>query len=282
MTCPTYLAHATYLAYTPSVDEVSSLRGQVALVTGASRGVGRGIAAALNDAGAIVYATGRTVASANLAPAIVRVPCDHTDDAAVRGAFDRIEAEQRRLDILVNNAWGGYEQMADASGRFTWTVPFWEQPLVRWDLMITAGVRAAFVASQHAARLMVSNGRGLIANISFWAAQKYLGNAIYGIAKAATDKLTIDAAHELRKHNVTVVSLYPGLVKTEAVIAAGVFDLSRAESPEFLGRAIAALASDAAVSRWTGQVVVAAALAREYGFTDIDGNTPPALSISDL
>ena len=253
-----------------------------ALVTGASRGVGRGIAIALNDAGYRVYATGRTVASADLPPAIIRLPCDHTDDTAVRRVFERIEADRGRLDILVNNAWGGYEEMVDASGRFTWALPFWEQPATRWDLMITAGVRAAYVASQHAARLMVKDRRGLIANISFWAAQKHLGNAIYGIAKAATDKLTAETAHELRTHDVAVVSLYPGLVKTEAVIAAGVFDLSRAESPEFVGRAVAALASDPAVARWTGQVVVAAALAREYGFTDIDGRLPPALSLADV
>ena len=255
-----------------------SLRGQVALVTGASRGVGRGVATALSHAGAIVYATGRTVAGADLEPSIVRVPCDHTDEAAVSGVFERVRSEQGRLDILVNNAWGGYEQMVDASGRFTWPLPFWEQPAVRWNLMIDAGVRAAFVASQHAARQMVVDRRGLIVNISFWAAQKYLRNVIYGIAKAATDKLTFDAAQELRPHNVTIVSLYPGLVKTEAVMAAGVFDLSRAESPEFVGRAVAALASDPDVVRWSGQVVVAAALAHHYDFTDVDGARPPALT----
>jgi len=264
------------------VTPSSSLHGQVALVTGASRGVGRGVAAALRDAGANVYATGRTIANANLDDSINRLACDHTDDAAVRQVFERIGSEQGRLDILVNNAWGGYEQMVDSSGRFTWPLPFWEQPAARWDLMMTAGVRAAYVASQHAARLMVPRRRGLIANISFWAAQKHLGNVVYGIAKAATDKLTFDTAHELRKHDVTVVSLYPGLVKTEAVIAAGVFDLSKAESPEFLGRAVAALASDPDVARWTGQIVVAAALSRHYGFTDVDGSRPPVLSLANI
>ena len=259
-----------------------SLRGQVALVTGASRGVGRGVATALAHAGAIVYATGRTVAGADLEPSIIRVPCDHTDEPAVSRVFERIGTEQGRLDVLVNNAWGGYEQMVDANGRFTWPLPFWEQPAVRWDLMIDAGVRAAFVASQHAARQMVADRRGLIVNISFWAAQKYLRNVIYGIAKAATDKLTFDAAQELRPHNVTMVSLYPGLVRTEAVIAAGVFDLSRAESPEFVGRAVAALASDPDVARWSGQVVVAAALAQHYDFTDIDQERPPVLSLADI
>ena len=259
-----------------------SVGGQVALVTGASRGVGRGVATALSHAGAIVYATGRTVGNADLGPSIIRVPCDHTDEAAVGRVFERIRAEHGHLDILVNNAWGGSEQMVDANGRFTWALPFWEQPAVRWDLMIDAGVRAAFVASQHAARQMVADRRGLIVNISFWAAQKYLRNVVYGIAKAATDKFTFDAAQELRPHNVTIVSLYPGLVKTEAVIAAGVFDLSRAESPEFVGRAVAALASDPDVARWSGQVVVAAALAQRYDFTDIDGARPPALTLADV
>ncbi len=262
--------------------EPFSLRGQVALVTGASRGVGRGIAAALRHSGAIVYATGRTIAGADLEPSIFRIPCDHTDDRAVGRTFERIATEQGRLHILVNNAWGGYEQMVDAEGRFTWSVPFWDQPRDRWGRMIDAGVRAAFVASQHAAALMVPERHGLIANISTWAAQKYIGNVIYGVSKAAIDKLTFDSANELKRHNVTAVSLYPGLVRTEAVVAAGVFDLTRAETPEFVGRAVAALASDPSVSRWNGQVVVAAALARAYGFTDLDGGLPPVLTLADV
>jgi NAD(P)-dependent dehydrogenase (short-subunit alcohol dehydrogenase family) len=148
--------------------------------------------------------------------------------------------------------------------------------------MIEAGVRAAFVASQHAAGLMTANRRGVIVNVSTWAAQKHIGNVIYGVSKAATDKLTVDCAHELRPFNVTVVSLYPGLVATEAVIAAGVFDLSKAETPAFVGRAVAALASDPAVARWNGQVVVAAALARDYGFADEGGKLPPVLTLADV
>jgi dehydrogenase/reductase SDR family protein 1 len=262
--------------------EPFSLRGQVALVTGASRGVGRGIASALGAAGAIVYATGRSIAQADLDPAIVRVPCDHTDDSAVQRVFDRIAADHGRLHILVNNAWGGYERMVEQPGGFTWIAPFWEQPAWRWNAMMDAGVRAAFVASQHAARLMIRERQGLIVNISFWAAQKYQRNVIYGIAKAATDKLTADTARELESHNVTVVSLYPGLVRTELVIAAGIFDLSKSESPEFVGRAVAALASDPACLRWSGHVVVAAALARQYAFTDIDGAQPPVLTIANV
>jgi dehydrogenase/reductase SDR family protein 1 len=258
-----------------------NLTGRVALVTGASRGVGRGIATALARAGATVYATGRSVDRADLPDTVQRVVCDHTDDAGVERLFERIRAETGRLEILANSAWGGYERMVEG-GRFTWPLPLWEQPRWRWDAMMTAGVRAAFVASQLAARLMVPAQRGLIVNISSWASQKYVGNVLYGVAKAATDKLTADAAHELRPHGVAVVCLYPGLVRTEAVLAAGVFDLSNSESPEFIGRAIGALAADPEVIRWSGQVLVAAALAREYGFADVDGRQPRPLSLADV
>ena len=129
---------------------------------------------------------------------------------------------------------------------------------------------------------MVPAKRGLIVNVSHWAAQKHIGNLLYGLSKAATDKLTADMAHELHGHEVTAVSLYPGLVRTEAVLAAGVFDLSNSESPEFLGRAVAALAADPYVSRWSGQPLVAAALAEEYGFTDIDGKQPTPLTLADV
>jgi dehydrogenase/reductase SDR family member 1 len=260
---------------------MSKLVDRVALVTGASRGVGRGVAVGLANAGARVYATGRRIADADLGSSVVAIPCDHTDDRAVEEVFQRIDRDAGRLDILVNSAWGGYERMVE-DGRFTWGARFWEQPRWRWDAMITAGARAAFVASQFAARRMVDRQKGLIVHISHWAAQKHIGNVLYGVAKAATDKMTSDMAHELRPHNVVVVSMYPGLVRTEAVVAAGVFDLSNSESPEFLGRAVAALASDPHADRWSGQVVVAAALAREYGFTDIDGAQPRALTIADV
>ena len=255
---------------------MAELNGQVALVTGASRGVGRGIALGLAHAGATVFATGRHIAQAELGSGITAISCDHTDDAAVAGVFRRIGESAGRLDILANTAWGGYERMVE-DGRFTWMAPFWEQPAWRWDAMMTAGVRAAYVASQHAARAMVPMRRGLIVHISSPAGKKFGGNTVYGIAKAATDKMAADMAHELAPHGVTVVSLYPGLVRTESVLAAGVFDLSNSESPEFIGRAVAALASDPGVARWNGSVVVAAALAAEYGFTDIDGKTPRPL-----
>src|SRR5688572_5536744 len=130
------------------------LEGKVALVTGASRGVGRGVAAVLAGSGATVYATGRTIDGADLDPSVVRVQCDGADAGQVDRLFERIEAEQGRLDILVNSAWGGYERMME-DGAFTWGLPFWEQPLWRWDAMMDAGVRAAFLASRRAAMLMV-------------------------------------------------------------------------------------------------------------------------------
>ncbi len=255
---------------------MAHLTGQVALVTGASRGVGRGVAIGLAHAGANVFATSRSVDRADLGPGIARLPCDLTDDRAVAALFRQIDEQAGRLDILVNAAWGGYERMVE-DGLFTWPAPFWKQPTWRWDAMITAGVRAAFVASQHATRRMVPARRGLIVHISSWAAQKYAGNVLYGVAKTATDKMASDMAHEAGARGVTIVSLYPGLVRTEAVLAAGVFDLSNSESPEFVGQAVAALASDPDVSRWNGSVVVAAALAEEYGFDDVDGKRPRPL-----
>jgi NAD(P)-dependent dehydrogenase (short-subunit alcohol dehydrogenase family) len=239
------------------------------------------VALGLAHAGAKVFATGRGVKQAELGSDVTTIACDHTDDQAVAEVFRNIDETAGRLDILVNVAWAGYERMVE-DGRFTWSAPFWEQPTWRWDAMVTAGVRAAFVASQHAARSMVPARRGLIVHISSWAAQKYAGNVIYGLAKAATDKMASDMAHELQPHGVTVVSLYPGLVRTEAVLAAGVFDLSNSESPEFIGRAVAALASDSNVSRRNGSVVVAAALAAEYDFADVDGRRPRPLTLADV
>jgi len=248
----------------------------IALVTGASRGVGRGIAIALAAEGYDVFATGRSIAQADLPASITRIPCDHRDDAQTAAAFQSLPASG--LDLLVNSSWGGYERMNE-NGQFTWLLPFWEQPDHRWPSMMDAGVRAAFVASQHAARRMLPVKRGLIVNISHWAAAKYMGNALYGISKAATDKLTADAAHELRPHGIAVVSLYPGMVRTELVMAAAQWlDLSNSESPEFAGHVIAALARDPQLMERSGQALVSAALAMEYGVSDIDGRQPTPLS----
>ena len=260
-----------------------SLAGTVAVVTGASRGVGKGVAQELLDQGARVFVTGRSSDDleyvGDRGQALV---CDHRDDQQVESAFQRVIRDAGHIDVLVNNVWGGYENMVE-NGAFTWSKPFWEQPIWRWDAMFAAGVRAHYYASQHAARSMVARRSGLIVNISFWSAQKHVGNVAYGVAKAATDKLTEDMAHELKPHGVAVVSLYPGLVRTEKVMEAAAFlDLSNSESPRYIGRAVAALAHDRDVLAFTGQRLVAAALGAKYGFADIDGKTPRPLTLSDV
>jgi dehydrogenase/reductase SDR family member 1 len=250
----------------------------VAMVTGASRGVGRGVAIGLATAGFEVFATGRSILSADLPPEVNRVSCDHLDDSQTQAAFEQLSAKADGLDVLVNSAWGGYERMVEDS-KFTWPLPFWEQPLHRWTSMLDAGLRAAFVASSSAARIMIPRRQGLIVNISTWAARKYIGNVIYGVSKAATDKMTADMAQELRPHGIVAISLYPGLVRTEAVLASKWFDLSNSESPEFAGRVVAALWSDPALADRSGQVLVAAAVAIELGVLDIDGKQPRPLTI---
>lgn len=263
---------------------MTNLNGKVALVAGATRGVGKGVALELAEAGATVYATGRTIAKEPFAVngRLIPIPCDHTSDSEVEAVFQRIIKEQGRLDVLMNSVWGGYENMVE-NGEFTWTQPFWKQPLWRWDAMFASGVRAYYVAGAHAARTMVAQRSGLIVNISFWAAQKYIGNVAYGVSKAATDKMTADMAHELRGHNVAAISLYPGLVRTEKVMeAAAYLDLSNSESTQFIGRAVAALATDPNIMEKSGRVLVAAALAQEYGFTDTDGKQPRPLTLEDV
>ncbi|MBZ5658045.1 MAG: SDR family NAD(P)-dependent oxidoreductase [Acidobacteriia bacterium] len=260
-----------------------NLEGKVAVVTGGTFGVGRGISSTLAENGARVFVTGRSAHDgiANEAQT-TGIRCDHRVDTEVTAAFERVAREAGKIEILVNNVWGGYERMVE-DGTFTWTKPFWEQGLWRWDAMFSAGVRAHYHASQLAAKSMVARQRGLIVNISFWAAQKHIANVAYGVSKAATDKMTADMAAELRPHGVTVVSLYPGLVRTEKVMeAAAWLDLTNSESPEFIGRAVAALAADPDVMRHTGTVLVAASVAAEYAVKDIDGKTPRPLTLADV
>jgi dehydrogenase/reductase SDR family protein 1 len=271
------------------------LAGKTAIVTGASRGVGRGVAEELGAAGAVVYVSGRSVhgspATVALAGTIeetadavkraggtgIAFRCDHRDDSDVRALFRRVEAERGRLDVLVNNVWGGYEGLHE--GKFQqFGKPFWEQPIALWDAMFAAGVRAHYVASAFAAQMMVAQGSGLIVNISSFAGAGEEPNVAIGVAKGATDRLAASAAAQLRQHGVAVVSLYPGLVRTEGVLAwADHLDLSNSESPRFVGRAVTALAADPNMLERTGQVLVAAELAGEYGFTDVDGAQPRSL-----
>ena len=272
----------------------SSLNGRVAVVTGATRGVGKGIALGLGEAGATVYVTGRStdpgagvggfpetihVTAAEvtaLGGRGIAVRCDHGDDDDVRVLFRRVLAEHGRIDVLVNNVWGGYERFYDGSD-FN-PGPFWEQPISLWDSMHRIGVRAHYVAACLAAPTMVAQRSGLIVNVSSYAAQTYIHPVAYGVAHAAIERMAVDMAHELREHGVASLSIYPGLVRTEAVLrAAEFFDLSNSESPQFVGRAVAALAADADVIRRSGGWFFAAELAEEYGFTDVDGTRPRSL-----
>lgn len=264
-------------------------RGKIALVTGASRGVGRGIAHELGMAGATVYVTGRSVSddatpedlggSVNSTAKLVTesggigiaVRCDHTVDAEVEAVFERIRREQGRLDILVNNVWGGYERF----GEEDFSAPFWEQPMWRWSLMFDAGVRAHYVASCLAVPMMIPQGRGLIVNISAGDEGKYRGWVMYDTAKEAVDRMAFALAQELRPHGITALALYPGLTRTERVERfASSEELATSESPRYAGRAIVALASDADVMARSGGAYKTGELAREYGFTDADGTQP--------
>ena len=277
-----------------------NLKGKVAVVTGASRGVGKGVALGLGEAGATVYVTGRTIKdktdaeklggtvyeTAEAVTAIggkgIAIPCDHREDSQVEEVFKQVAKQSKRIDILVNNAWGGYENMREGR-RLTYFKPFWEQPFWRWDAMFDAGVRAAYTSSAYAARLMTRKKSGLIVNISFWSAQVYLGNTQYGVSKAAVDKMTEYMAKELKKYEVAVVSLYPGLVRTESIMRnAKHFDMSNSESPQFIGRVVAALANDPNIMKKSGQVLVAAQEALEYGIQDIDGKQPRPVTLEDF
>jgi dehydrogenase/reductase SDR family protein 1 len=271
----------------------NQLANSVALVTGASRGVGRGIALGLGEAGATVYVTARTLKSgesgqpgtleqtvedvARLGGHGVAVQCDHGDDSQVATVFQRVLAEQGRLDILVNNAfaapWGAWGE----------GVPFWELPLSMWDRLIAVGLRSYYVASVFAAQHMAAQRRGLIVNISSVGARMHLNNIPYGVGKAGVEKLTADAAEELRPHRVAVVSLWPPYTKTEMVLVeenppADV--LARMGTPQFTGRVVAALAGDPQIVDKSGRRFIVAMLAEEYGLTDVDGSRLPIPSFA--
>jgi NAD(P)-dependent dehydrogenase (short-subunit alcohol dehydrogenase family) len=270
-----------------------SLAGRIALVTGGSRGVGRGIARGLGEAGATVYLTGRTTSSAVPAPAGtieaaarevdasggtgIPVRCDHGIDAEVAALFARIEREQGRLDVLVNNAHAGLDAIATGVGR-----RFWEGEPQTWDRMNHVGLRGHYVATVHAARMMTARRSGLIVNVSSFASLGYVFDVPYGVGKAALDRLTADAARELTPEGVAVVSVWPGFVRTELTEAllgdasAGyrrIFE-AYAEAPIVTGRAVAALAADRDVLRRSGRALIAAEVAAGHGARDEDGRKP--------
>lgn len=290
-----------------------SLKNCVAVVTGASRGAGRGIAVELGAAGATVYVTGRStrdrpastygqlLALSDL-PAVpgniddtadevsrqggrgIAVRCDHTSEEEVAALFARVQREQSRIDLLVNNAWGGHEVF---NGVFD--APFWEHPLAQWDAMFDRGVRNHLLASRCAAPMMVRERRGLMLTTTFWDRDRYLrGNLFYDLAKASMSRLAFGMAQELRPHGVASLAVSPGWMRTEFVLAGHKTDeahwqerpaLARTESPRYLGRAVVALAGDPKVLEKSGAVHRVGDLAREYGFTDVDGRQVEAFEI---
>jgi NAD(P)-dependent dehydrogenase (short-subunit alcohol dehydrogenase family) len=275
---------------------VAALRGKVAIVTGASRGIGRGIAVALGDVGGTVYVTGRSIEASTTeglpgtvqetADAVTQrggrgipVCCDHTIDTQVEALLSRVQQEHGRIDVLVNNVWGGYEH-------FEWSrfgAPFWEQPLRHWSGMFEAGVRANLVTTRFAIPLLVANRQGLIIHTTAWDRDRYLGNLFYDVAKAAVNRMALGMARELQSHNIAVVALAPGFVRTERVLAAfaGADQLpENLESPEYIGRAVVALAGDGNVMTQSGRVLTVGQLARDCEFTDIDGRQLPPFEIN--
>jgi len=283
-------------------SELPSLTGKVCIVTGASRGIGKGIALILAKAGATVYITGRTLDSSQERLGSLRqtaeeidqessgqcipVKCDHGNDEEVKQLFDKVSREQNgRLDVLVNNAFKGVKAIFENDGK-----PFYEQPANIWDEMNNVGLRSHYVASWHAAKMMVPAKQGLIVNISSPAGLKYGFNVALGIGKAANDRMAADMAVELRKQNVACISLWPGIVKTDTLTdmllhanldeekankAARIFQ--DAEDATFTGKAVAWLAADSNIMKKSGRIQIVAELAREHSFKDVGGAQPMSI-----
>jgi len=273
---------------------MASLDGRICLVTGASRGIGKGIAVQLLTYGATVYVTGRnetTLAaigeeansrSTTGVGKCIPVVCDHSNDESVKQIFNRIKEENNgRLDLLVNNAYSAVTFIMENA-----TKNFWDQPENTWDEINLVGLRNHFQCSQHAAKLMVPRRHGLIINISSIGGVAYFQTAAYGVGKAGKDRMARDCAMELAPYNVCYLSLWPGLVKTELITAnksklgeGARFDwmFKHGESTEFPGKAIVHLLADPKVMQKTGQIVFTTDLAAEYGFHDIDGSDPMSM-----
>ncbi len=267
---------------------MSTLTGKVAVVTGASRGIGRGIALALAEQGATVYVTGRTVREGDYyLPGTVggtaaectqrggkgiAVACDHRDDAAVAALFDQVRTGPGRLDILVNNAFSLSDDLLEPK-------PFWEKPLSNlemWDV----GVRSNFVAAWHAAKIMAPRKNGLIVHISGYTGVTYTYGTIFGTSKSAVDRMARDMAIELEAYDVASIALWQGLTLTEKArynlekMAAKMTNSITGQtgsSVEHPGRVIAAMAVDPAIMKRSGATYITAELADEYGITDVDG-----------
>ncbi|XP_026231261.1 dehydrogenase/reductase SDR family member 1-like [Anabas testudineus] len=265
-----------------------ALSGWVCVVTGASRGIGRGIALQLSEAGATVYITGRQERTLKHTAAEVKerggncvpVVCDSTKDEDIEQLFERLKREQNgRLDILVNNAYAGVQEIFENMGK-----KFWETDPVIWDSINNTGLRGHYFFSVYASRLMVAQGRGLIVTISSMGGLRYLFNVPYGVGKAACDRLAADMAVELQRRGVVSVSLWPGAVQTELVsqfilnketpdgVDSKLRDVfANGETTEVSGKCIVSLAKDKKLMSLTGKVLLTCDLARRYGIQDIDG-----------
>ncbi|XP_029650643.1 dehydrogenase/reductase SDR family member 1 [Octopus sinensis] len=280
------------------------LSGLVCLVTGATRGIGKGIALQLGEAGATVYVTGRTLRKTekslgSLEETVeeingrggrgVAVQVDHTKDNEIERLFEKIKAEQNgQLDLLVNNAYSGVNSLIDVA-----TKPFWEQPISIWDDINIVGLRNHYICSVHAARMMVPRKSGLIVIVSSGGGLVYTFNAAYGIGKEACDRMAADLAHELKKHGVACVSLWPGYVQTETLMSlyssADTSDipegydqikegLPNGESTEFSGKCIVKIMCDKAnLMKKSGRILPTGDLADEYSLVDIDGRKPACM-----
>ncbi|MBR0898271.1 SDR family NAD(P)-dependent oxidoreductase [Bradyrhizobium tropiciagri] len=268
------------------------LRDRIVLVTGGSRGVGKGVAIGLAEAGATVIVTARTRNSGgsewpgSLDETIAAIDaaggrgigllCDHSDDGSVKEIFDLVRRDHGRLDVLVNNVFAAPNVMPV-------NVPFWQLPASLWDTMHRVGLRSHFVASQFAVPLMLPQGRGLIVNTSSGGGIRYTFNVPFGVQKSGVDRMARDMAHELQPFGIAAVSIWPGYIKSEKLAAQpdrvppalARLIAERGETPVFAGRAVAALAADPGVMAKSGQILLASELAAEYGFTDIDGKVPP-------
>ncbi|XP_027428577.1 dehydrogenase/reductase SDR family member 1 isoform X1 [Zalophus californianus] len=265
------------------------MKGQVCVVTGASRGIGRGIALQLCQAGATVYITGRHMdtlrATAEEAQSrggqCVPVVCDSSQESEVQSLFEQVDREQQgRLDVLVNNAYAGVLAIMKNINK-----AFWEIPASIWDDINNVGLRGHYLCSVYGARLMVPAGRGLIVVISSLGGLQYFFNVPYGVGKAACDRLAVDCAQELRRHGVSYVSLWPGLVQTELIKEIMVkndntddpllkqlrSNFSSAETTEMSGKCVVALATDPNVLSLSGRVLPSCDLARRYNLQDVDG-----------
>ena len=281
---------------------MGQLSGKVALVTGSSRGIGRGIALVLAEQGATVYVTGRSVTpGAYYLPGTVgetaaectergtasggpngggrgiAVACDHGNDEQVAALFDQVRREQGRLDILVNNAFTLSDDLIEPK-------KFWEKPLSNLE-MWQVGVRSSFVAAWHAAKLMVPNNSGLIVAISGFVGVTYTFGVVFGTAKTAVDRMARDMAIELKEHHVASVSLWQGLTLTEKAhynlaqskdkMTSSITSMT-GSSVEHPGRVIAAMAADPDIMKRSGGTFITTEVAQEYGITDIDGRVIPS------